>query len=67
MELADSNVKISCIEPGLVMTDLHREWDIKKRAPTKELFIAVTLIYYLGIVFNNNLLFKFLTITTHNI
>jgi NADP-dependent 3-hydroxy acid dehydrogenase YdfG len=28
MELAGTNIKISCIEPGLVMTELHNHWKI---------------------------------------
>lgn len=28
MELAGTKVKISCIELGLVMTDLHHNWDV---------------------------------------
>ncbi|MBC9929072.1 SDR family oxidoreductase [Chitinophaga qingshengii] len=28
MELAGTPVKISCIEPGLVMTELHKDWDV---------------------------------------
>ena len=28
MELAGTNVKVSCIEPGLVMTELHNEWEV---------------------------------------
>ncbi len=28
MELAGTNVKISCIEPGLVMTGLHKDWEV---------------------------------------
>ena len=28
MELAGSEVKITCIEPGLVMTRLHRDWEV---------------------------------------
>jgi NADP-dependent 3-hydroxy acid dehydrogenase YdfG len=28
MELAGTNVSVSCIEPGLVMTELHNEWDV---------------------------------------
>lgn len=28
MELTGTSVKISCIEPGLVMTELHKEWEI---------------------------------------
>ena len=28
MELAGSNIKISCIEPGLVMTELHKNWEV---------------------------------------
>ena len=27
MELAGTDIKISAVEPGLVLTDLHREWD----------------------------------------
>lgn len=31
MELSDTDIKITCIEPGLVETNLHREWDIKPK------------------------------------
>ncbi len=31
MELCDTNIKITCIEPGLVETGLHRNWDIKPK------------------------------------
>lgn len=29
MELSDTDIKITCIEPGLVETNLHSEWEIK--------------------------------------
>ena len=32
MEVAGSDVKVTCIEPGLVVTDLHRDWPVH---PTK--------------------------------
>ena len=28
MELAETNVKVTCVEPGLVMTDLHDHFDV---------------------------------------
>lgn len=31
MELSDSDIKITCIEPGLVETNLHNEWEIKPK------------------------------------
>jgi len=31
MELSDTDIKITCIEPGLVDTNLHRDWDIKPK------------------------------------
>lgn len=32
MELSDTDIKITCIEPGLVETNLHRNWNIKPKA-----------------------------------
>ncbi len=31
MELAGSGVRVSCVEPGLVMSDLHRDWAVHPR------------------------------------
>ncbi len=31
MELCDTNIKITCIEPGLVETGLHRNWEVKPK------------------------------------
>lgn len=28
MELVGTNVQVSCIEPGLVMTELHKDWNV---------------------------------------
>ncbi|UCH14778.1 MAG: SDR family oxidoreductase [Bacteroidales bacterium] len=28
LELAGTNIRVSCIEPGLVMTELHNEWEV---------------------------------------
>jgi NADP-dependent 3-hydroxy acid dehydrogenase YdfG len=41
MELAGSNVKVSCIEPGLVMTELHNHWP---QHPTKILNVTEPLV-----------------------
>ena len=31
MELTGTNIKISCIEPGLVLTELHKDWEVHPR------------------------------------
>ena len=41
MELADTDIEITCIEPGLVKTGLHRDWKVP---PSVQLNISETLI-----------------------
>ena len=31
MELAGTDIRVSCVEPGLVMTDIHRDWEVHPR------------------------------------
>jgi NADP-dependent 3-hydroxy acid dehydrogenase YdfG len=31
MELAGTDIQVSCIEPGLVMTELHKDWEVHPR------------------------------------
>ena len=40
MELSDTNLKLTCIEPGLVRTNLHRDWPVH---PQKALGISHAL------------------------
>ena len=28
LELAGTDIRVSCVEPGLVMTDIHRDWEV---------------------------------------
>ena len=35
MELAGTNIQVSCIEPGLVMTELHRDYEIHPKDSMK--------------------------------
>jgi len=41
MELAGSDVKVSCVEPGVVMTELHADW---AEHPTKMFGIKAPLV-----------------------
>jgi NADP-dependent 3-hydroxy acid dehydrogenase YdfG len=53
LELANTNVKITCIEPGLVKTELHRNWEIHPSElmhipdPLKPVDIANTVLWIL--------------------
>ncbi|MCG8701122.1 MAG: SDR family oxidoreductase [Bacteroidales bacterium] len=53
MELAGTNVKISCIEPGLVMTELHDKWETHPKNllnitdPLQPIDIAKQVLYIL--------------------
>ncbi|MDQ3812870.1 MAG: SDR family oxidoreductase [Armatimonadota bacterium] len=40
MELVGTNIKISCIEPGLVLTELHDNWEVH---PTQQLNVSQPL------------------------
>ncbi len=40
MELADTDIQITCLEPGLVQTNLHRDWDVQ---PAELMDISDTL------------------------
>ncbi len=31
MELVGTNIQVSCIEPGLVMTELHKNWGVRPK------------------------------------
>ncbi len=41
MELSDTDIQITCIEPGLVQTNLHKEWPVH---PKDLLNIKYTLV-----------------------
>ncbi len=53
MELAGTGIKLSCIEPGLVMTELHRDWEVHPSTgmsinhPLKPKDIAEKVLYLL--------------------
>ena len=53
LELSKTNVKITCIEPGLVKTELHRKWEIHPselfniKNPLTPDDIAETVLYIL--------------------
>lgn len=40
MELSDTDIQITCLEPGLVKTNLHKDWDVH---PSESLNISNTL------------------------
>lgn len=54
LELAGTNIKISCIEPGLVMTQLHKDWEVHPtismniKHPLKPEDIAEQIIFILN-------------------
>lgn len=41
MELAGSDIQVTCIEPGLVMTELHKDWEVH---PSKSMGIREPLL-----------------------
>ncbi|MBN2616822.1 MAG: SDR family oxidoreductase [Spirochaetales bacterium] len=41
MELSDTDIQITCLEPGLVQTNLHRDWEVH---PSKLLNISNSLV-----------------------
>lgn len=53
LELAGSHIKITCIEPGLVVTDLHREFKVRPEKmqniarPLQPIDVARTILYAL--------------------
>ncbi len=53
LELAGTNVRISCIEPGLVLTELHKDWKVHPTVsmniqhPLKPEDIAEQIVYVL--------------------
>jgi len=53
MELAKTNIKITCVEPGLVKTELHRHWEVHPMEsldipdPLKPQDIADTILWIL--------------------